>query len=355
MKAIGKICVALVVLAGVVFAQSHLIVYHAFKAPAMTGDFPWNMWDINKMANPNDYLNQNSVNCYTLDYGDTLIVYADIGNYPSHGWLNGDTACMLGSYEVDPDGSTHEAWYWLFSDTATTALYLEYWEPYDTMRVMEPADVNASRRTLNVDIPNPYETARPPWGSEEYDVLGFWVVADTTGSGLVANYDVDLGFVAVDGGPGETTTFTYDTDTQYYPGFAKSLYHSYYIVARPETTTTSGVIPGFSTLHMAGNSNLYTFGVEESGSAEYVIPTLAAAPNPFTQSATISYSVAQSSPVKLTLYNTAGQLIQTLLNETKPAGKHSIQFDGASLPSGVYFYRLETAERSITNTFTKVK
>lgn len=358
MKGISKICIALVLLVGMMFSLSHTyraLVKNCPEDPTVN-DW-WYSWDLYRMENPNDYLTKDLGGCGTIynASGQQIRWYADAANFPSgDDWMDGDTMVVLGSWEPNEGTANHAAEYWLYSDMMDADVDPQTW-PSDTMRMMEPAVVGASRRTLNVEIMNPYETNRSPWGSEEYDVLGFWVVADTTGSGLVSNYDVDLGFVAVNGGPGGITTYSYDTDVRYYTGFAKSTYHSYYIVARPDTATvTTGVPPGFSTLYMAANSNLYTFGVEESDNAEYVIP-LAAAPNPFTQNATISYSLTQSSPVKLTVYNAAGQLIQILLNEAKPAGNHSIQFDGASLPSGVYFYRLETTERSITNTFTKVK
>ena len=345
--------------AGVAFAQ----VPHTYRqlvkncpVDITPYDF-WYTWDLYNMGSPNDYLTKTSTGCGTVynASGQQIRWYAEAGNWPDHIWKGGDTCIVLGSWDPDEGAFEHAGEYWLFSDSLDPTLDTESWAPSDTMRAMEPAAVSSSARAnISVEITNPYETDRSPWGTEEYDVLGFWVIADTTASGLTASYDVDLGFVAVNGGPGGITTFTYDSDVAFYPGFAKSLYHSYYIVARPETTVTPGVIPGFSTPHMAANSNLYTFGVEEAKDAEYVISSLAAAPNPFTQSARISYSLTKSSQVRLTIYNGAGQLIETLVNETQPAGKYSIDYDGGSLPGGVYFYRLETAKRNVTKTFVKV-
>jgi hypothetical protein len=64
-------------------------------------------------------------------------------------------------------------------------------------------------------------------------------------------------------------------------------------------------------------------------------------PNPFNPSTNIKFSLANSSRVKLVIYNIVGQEIATLLNENRNAGTHEIQWDASSIPSGVYFYSLE--------------
>jgi photosystem II stability/assembly factor-like uncharacterized protein len=64
-------------------------------------------------------------------------------------------------------------------------------------------------------------------------------------------------------------------------------------------------------------------------------------PNPFNPSTTIRYSLPQRSQVLLTVYNTLGQQVSTLVNETQEAGYHEVRFDGSGLASGVYFYRLQ--------------
>jgi hypothetical protein len=72
-------------------------------------------------------------------------------------------------------------------------------------------------------------------------------------------------------------------------------------------------------------------------------------PNPFNPSTTITYSVAQSGEVVLTIYNGLGQSVRTLVNERKPAGEYSLTWDGRDdagqlLSSGPYFYRLKVGE-----------
>ncbi len=63
-------------------------------------------------------------------------------------------------------------------------------------------------------------------------------------------------------------------------------------------------------------------------------------PNPFNPTTAITYQLPANSKVQLTVYNMLGQKIQTLVNEKQNAGIHKVQFSGANLASGVYFYRL---------------
>jgi photosystem II stability/assembly factor-like uncharacterized protein len=64
-------------------------------------------------------------------------------------------------------------------------------------------------------------------------------------------------------------------------------------------------------------------------------------PNPFNPSTTIRYELPHASRVSLKVYNVLGQEVATLVNETKPAGVHEVQFDAGSLASGFYYYQLK--------------
>jgi hypothetical protein len=65
-------------------------------------------------------------------------------------------------------------------------------------------------------------------------------------------------------------------------------------------------------------------------------------PNPFNPVTKIKYGLPKSGEVKIEVYNIIGQKVANLLNEFKSAGYHEISFDGSNLPSGVYFYRIQT-------------
>ena len=78
-------------------------------------------------------------------------------------------------------------------------------------------------------------------------------------------------------------------------------------------------------------------------------------PNPFNPSTNIGFSLAQAERVELTVYNQLGMLVQKLLQEYRSAGTHTIVFDAANLPSGLYFYKLKTSNGSLTRSMTLIK
>ena len=64
-------------------------------------------------------------------------------------------------------------------------------------------------------------------------------------------------------------------------------------------------------------------------------------PNPFNPTTAITFDILDNGFVSLKVYNLMGQQVATLVNRNLSAGRHTISFDGANLPSGVYLYRLE--------------
>lgn len=72
-------------------------------------------------------------------------------------------------------------------------------------------------------------------------------------------------------------------------------------------------------------------------------------PNPFNPSTTINFEVKHTQYVTLKIYNTLGEGIAELVNGIFESGSYSIKFDASHFSSGMYFYRLQTAD----GTFTK--
>lgn len=71
-------------------------------------------------------------------------------------------------------------------------------------------------------------------------------------------------------------------------------------------------------------------------------------PNPFNPSTTIRYSVSQSGPVAIRVYNAGGGLVRTLVSAPHGPGAYTVRWDGTDdggrrLGSGVYFYRIESS------------
>jgi len=67
-------------------------------------------------------------------------------------------------------------------------------------------------------------------------------------------------------------------------------------------------------------------------------------PNPFNPSTTIKFSLPENQLVKISVYNILGELFAELTNQEYEAGTYSIEFNGAGLASGIYFYRLQTQQ-----------
>ncbi|MEJ2494671.1 MAG: T9SS type A sorting domain-containing protein, partial [Ignavibacteriaceae bacterium] len=65
-------------------------------------------------------------------------------------------------------------------------------------------------------------------------------------------------------------------------------------------------------------------------------------PNPFNPTTKIRYQVAATGLVSLQVYNLLGELTATLVNEVKPVGTYELIWNAANLPSGVYFYKLQS-------------
>ena len=66
-------------------------------------------------------------------------------------------------------------------------------------------------------------------------------------------------------------------------------------------------------------------------------------PNPFNPSTTISYSLVEDGFVKLAVYNMLGEEVAKLVNKQQKAGRYEVNFNATGLASGVYLYRIETA------------
>lgn len=65
-------------------------------------------------------------------------------------------------------------------------------------------------------------------------------------------------------------------------------------------------------------------------------------PNPFVSSTTVRFGVPSdvSVPVKVSVYNGLGSLVETLVNDRLQAGTHEVSFTGTDLPSGIYTLEL---------------
>lgn len=78
-------------------------------------------------------------------------------------------------------------------------------------------------------------------------------------------------------------------------------------------------------------------------------------PNPFNPNTIIKFKIANSSNVRLIVYDILGKEVITIVNEELKPGTYDAEFDGTNLPSGVYYYKLETADYSETKKMVLIK
>ena len=101
-------------------------------------------------------------------------------------------------------------------------------------------------------------------------------------------------------------------------------------------------------------------GIDNNGAGS-ALGTITNAPNPFNASTNISFNLSQSSPVTISVYNVAGQLVNTLAdNQSFNEGSNSVQWNGRSeagamVSPGVYFCRISADGISRTHRMLMVR
>ena len=78
-------------------------------------------------------------------------------------------------------------------------------------------------------------------------------------------------------------------------------------------------------------------------------------PNPFNPSTNIKFSVPESGDIKLAVYNIVGEEVAVLINGFTEAGFYNVEFDAAGLPSGIYLYKLQSANSVETRKMVLLK
>jgi hypothetical protein len=144
-----------------------------------------------------------------------------------------------------------------------------------------------------------------------------------------------------------TTTLYYQTSSKEYITFLRDEN-----IANPHDTRRWG-----DSLYAAWNRrgksrpvvmNTVTVAVRDSTTSvrETELPTQLSLsqnyPNPFNPSTRIDFSLRQmeSGLVSLTVYDLLGRQVAPLLNEIKPSGNYSVEWNAENIPSGIYVYRL---------------
>ena len=78
-------------------------------------------------------------------------------------------------------------------------------------------------------------------------------------------------------------------------------------------------------------------------------------PNPFNPTTNIRFNIPETASTKLTVFNVMGEEVATLVNGVMQAGGHTVSWNASNMPTGVYFYQLESANFSQTKKLLLVK
>jgi hypothetical protein len=107
-------------------------------------------------------------------------------------------------------------------------------------------------------------------------------------------------------------------------------------------------------------SELFTLPVSIDNEYIEVIRVVKTFPNPFFETASLSFSLSQSTDVELSIYNIRGQKVKSLVSEARGRGTYTTYWDGKDesnqiVPSGIYFYRFITGYMEETGRLILVK
>ena len=107
----------------------------------------------------------------------------------------------------------------------------------------------------------------------------------------------------------------------------------------------SGLIPSANILYKGGQAiSFIDYGLDKP--KKFALQQNY--PNPFNPSTMIRYSLPKNTKVRLVIYDILGKQVAELVNGEQAAGTYNVKFDGSSLASGIYFYKLTTDK------FTKI-
>lgn len=362
MKLIGKIAVFFIFGLGCGFGQC---IVDQFVNNLPVADVNGAYWTIYDLTDPeNRVVIEADPSCMTSSVAGGILWTAELGYWAPPPGV-GDSLIIIGSWDsayVNNPGTysenqNHTGFYWLYSDIVDDVA-LTHWED-DTLRPMpEPiaAQVGAD---IEISITNPQETRYS--GQTAYDVLGYWLWADTTGSGTPNSYDKEVAFVAVQGGAGETTEYSHPIAGNYEN--SQTVYWAYYLAARPDTG--GGACPGYSSHYLSANSNpLVIIGIEETQifNPKPLIPSLEVCPNPFSNLINIKFQAPNSkNQITMKIYDAAGCLVKDFSCPTPDAQRPTrISWDsknnkGQQCKPGVYFCRLCTNKHQVVTKLIKVR
>jgi len=122
------------------------------------------------------------------------------------------------------------------------------------------------------------------------------------------------------------------------------------------TQYSAFVYPGFGPTNVYANQEALVTGISQNGTSVPDNFSLSQNyPNPFNPVTNIKFNLPKSGTVRLVVFDVMGREVATMINENMNAGSYTADFDASSLSSGIYFYKLITADFTDTKKMMLVK
>jgi hypothetical protein len=169
--------------------------------------------------------------------------------------------------------------------------------------------------------------------------IEFVQVDRADGSGYDLEFKIPLADLKLDASEG--TIFGWETQQNDADGTSRDHISKWYLDAGDNSWNNPSVL---GTAVLSGS--LIT-GVDEKEPVARAFGLAQNYPNPFNPGTTISYTLKNDGKVRLAVYNLMGREVAVLVDGVQGAGRHEVQFSGANLPSGVYFYRIVAANNEV--------
>ena len=117
-------------------------------------------------------------------------------------------------------------------------------------------------------------------------------------------------------------------------------------------------VAGQESYHLASLQSVSTGSVSnenEVGEIPNKLALLQNYPNPFNPTTQITFTLPQSSLVRLEVFDMIGRKVATLIDEVIPSGINTVPFNANGLSSGTYIYRINTGNLIITKKMMLIK
>ena len=109
----------------------------------------------------------------------------------------------------------------------------------------------------------------------------------------------------------------------------------------------------FDAVRFTYQSSIFASGFPPASPSEYIL--FQNYPNPFNPGTDIRFSIPAASHVSLTVYSILGAEVAVLVDDDKPAGSYAAHFNGSTLASGIYFYRLQAGSQILAKKMILLK